>query len=185
MTGPGFEQEVRSVARALWNLAAGDGGAERINNDEIDCVCHTEDVVHLIECTTDRKMDKFRMQVAKLTNAKTYLERRGATVKLWIVTQNEPTPDQKSHANGLGITTRSLQEFKRRLLDSRQYLESRWQYRFGSANDPESENYQLADEEHVEQPLTDVTGKSYSIDGICNLINNKKNYRIDWSIWRG
>ena len=175
MTGPGFEQEVRSVARALWNLPTGDGSADRINNDEIDCVCHTEDVVHIIECTTDRKMDKFRTQVTKLTNAKSYLERNGATVKPWIVTKEEPTPDQRSHARGLGITTHSLQEFKRRLLDSRQYLEARWVYRFGSANDPEDNSYQLDDEEHIDQPLTDLTsGASYSINRICSLLNDKK-----------
>ena len=175
MTGPVFEQEVRTVARAYWDLATGDGGAERINNDEIDCVCHTEDVVHIIECTTDRKMDKFRTQVTKLTNARSYLQRQGEIVKPWIITKEEPTADQRSHGKGLGITTQSLQEFKRRLLDSRQYLEARWKYRFGSANDPEDENYQLSEEEYIEQPLTDLTsGKSYSIGGICSLLNEKK-----------
>ena len=179
MTGPVFEQEVRSVARALWGLPTGDGGADRVNNDEIDCVCHTEDVVHIIECTTDRKMDKFRTQVGKLRNAKTYLERNGDTVKTWIITKEEPTPDQRSHARGLGITTQSLQEFKRRLLNSREYLESRWLYRFGSANDPEDDSYQLPDEEYIEQPLTDSTTdltsvRAYSINGICNLLKDKK-----------
>ena len=82
MTGREFEQEVRRVARALWNLAPGEGASELINNDEIDCVCRTEELVHLIECTTDRGMQKFRNQVLKLAAAKRGLERKGETVKL-------------------------------------------------------------------------------------------------------
>ena len=66
MQGPAFEDEVRGVARALWELRSAEGGSELINNDEIDCVCRTEDLVHLIECTVDRRMEKFRTQVTKL-----------------------------------------------------------------------------------------------------------------------
>ena len=171
MRGREFEQEVRRVARALWHLAPGEGASEFINNDEIDCVCRTEELIHLIECTTDRGMQKFRTQISKLASAKWALERRGATVKLRIVTLDEPTPMQRSHARGSGITALSYQEFKGGLLDSHQYLNSRWNYRFGSATDPEGENYQLPDEEYVEQPLTRVaSSKSYSIGDICELL---------------
>ena len=143
MTGPQFEREVRSIARALWNLPPGEGAAENVNNDEIDCICRTEDLVHLIECTTERTMGKFRTQTNKLGSAKQYLERNGNTVKLWIVTANDPTAEQRSNARGLGITALSIQEFQRRLLDSRQYIEARWLYRFGSASDPDSGSHQL------------------------------------------
>ena len=175
MTGPGFESTVRSVARALWNLAPGEGAAERINNDEIDCVCRTEELLHLIECTTERTMEKFRLQTTKLQNAKRYLESQGETVKLRIVTLHEPTPDQRSNARGLGIAAISLQEFRRGLLDSSQYLESRRDHRFGSASDPEDGKRTLPDDEYVTQPLTRTgSSESYSIADVCGLLNQRK-----------
>ena len=171
MTGPEFEREVRTVARALWNLQPGEGAAEFINNDEIDCVCRTEELIHLIECTTDRGMMKVREQVSKLISAKRELEKQGETVKLRIVTLEEPTPHHRSHARGSGIIALSIQEFRRGLLNSQQYLESRWQYRFGSATDPESGNSRLSDEEYVEQPLTRFKStESYTIKDICDLL---------------
>ena len=173
MTGPDFEREVRAVARALWSLPSGEGAAERINSDEIDCVCRTEDLTHLIECTTERAMQKFRVQTEKLGSAKNYLERNGETVKLWIVTLNEPTPEQRSNASGLGINALSLHEFQRRLLDSRQYLEARWKYRFGSVSDPEDGSYQLPEDEYVEQPLIPTeSDEPYSINDICGRLKD-------------
>ena len=171
MVGPEFEREVREVARALWNLPPGEGAAEFIANDEIDCVCRTEELIHLIECTTDRGMAKLRTQVSKLTLAKRYLEGRGETVKLRVITLDEPTPSQRSHAREFGVTALSLREFRRGLLNSQQYLEARWSYRFGSASDPESGGHQLADEEYIRQPLTQLgSDTTYSVRDICDLL---------------
>ena len=114
---------------------------------------------------------KVREQVSKLISAKRELEKQGETVKLRIVTLEEPTPHQRSHARGSGIIALSIQEFRRGLLNSQQYLESRWQYRFGSATDPESGNSRLSDEEYVEQPLTRFKStESYTIKDICDLL---------------
>ena len=171
MVGSLFEQEVRATARALWDLPPGEGAAEFINNDEIDCVCRTEELVHLIECTTERRMQKFREQVSKLINAKRYLEKSGETVKMRIVTKHEPTPQQRSQARSEGITALSHGEFKKALLDSQRYLEARWDYRFGSATDPEGGSSLLPEEEYVEQPLTRMLSNvSYSIKDICSLL---------------
>ena len=117
-------------------------------------------------------MEKVRKQVLKLTLAKAALEKKGETVKLWIVTKEEPTAQQRSMARESGITALSLKEFSRRLLDSRQYIEARWKYRFGSATDPEDGNSQLAEDEYVEQPLTHIgSTESYTIRDICDLLN--------------
>ena len=118
-------------------------------------------------------MEKFRRQTSKLRNAKTYLEGNGDTVKLRIVTLHEPTSEQRSNARGLGITALSLHEFQRGLLDAQQYIESRWNHRFGSASHPEDGSYQLSDDEYVEQPLIPATSEgSYSIDDVCKLLND-------------
>ena len=169
--GQNFEQSVRDVARALWGLRDGEGASEFINGDEIDCVCRTEDVTHLIESTTDMRMDKFRRQVNKLILAKSYLEKRGETVRLWSVTNNEPTTAQRTTARGHGITALSFKAFKTRLLDSQQYLQARWHYRFGSAADPDSGSTNVAEDEYIRLPLNDINAeKSYSIREICDLL---------------
>ena len=116
-------------------------------------------------------MQKFRLQVSKLERAKKSLERKGETVKLWIVTRDDPTAMQRSSARGDGITALAFEEFKRRLLDSRQYLNARWKYRFGSATDPEDGNSQLLEEEYVAQPLTHYgSTKSFTVREICDLL---------------
>ena len=171
MTGQEFERAVRQLARARWNLDYGDGAAEFINQDEIDCVCRTEDVTHLIECTTERRLEKFRTQINKLEIARRRLEERGETVALWIVTKHEPTPEQRTQAKGARIRALSLEEFQRQLVDARQYLEARWQYRFGSANDPEEGGHRLPDNEYVAQPLTrNGSSDEYSVSDICRLL---------------
>ena len=173
--GQRFEESVRNVARALWDLKDGEGASEFINNDEIDCVCRTEDVTHLIEITTDGRMDKFRTQVSKLINSKNYLEKNGETVKLWAVTKNEPSTIQRSNARGNGITALSFQAFKTRLLNSPQYLEARWRYRFGSAADPDNGSTHVSDDEYIKLPLINIdTNESYSIRDICDLLYGGK-----------
>ena len=171
MTGSEFERAVRQLARARWNLPYGDGAAEFINQDEIDCVCRTEDVTHLIECTTERRLEKFRTQINKLEIARRRLEERGETVALWIVTKHDPTPEQRTQAKGARIRALSLEEFQRQLVDAGQYLEARWQYRFGSANDPEEGGHRLSDNEYVTQPLTrSGFSDEYSVSDLCSLL---------------
>lgn len=166
-----FENDVRSVARALWQLSPGDGGAERVDNDEIDCVCKTEDIVHLIECTADRTQKKVIEQANKLVRAKRALERRGETVKLWIVTKNEPTPDQRSTVRADGITILSLDQLRRRLLDGSTYLKLRSRYRFGSAADPATGASLLPDEEYVRLPMQDTsTGENYTVKSLASCL---------------
>ena len=173
MTGWEFEDRVRTVARSLWHLSPGQGAAEFIGAEEIDCVCRTEDLVHLIECTQLRTMEKYRLQVNKLVTAKRELERQRQTVKLWVVTEHEPTPDQRRAALTDNITALSLQEFSKRLLDSRSYLEARSNCAFGSAVDPETGQTNLPDNEYIALPITTNEGaESFSIQDLCAMLTN-------------
>ena len=171
MTGWKFEDNVRTIARSLWYLAPGQGAAEFIGAEEIDCVCRTEDLVHLVECTQLRTMDKYRQQVTKLVTAKRHLERQGETVKLWIVTEQEPTPDQRKAARADNITGLSLQEFSKRLLNSRSYLEARSKCAFGSASDPETGQTNLPENEYVPLPITtNSRAESFSIQELSTML---------------
>ena len=90
---------------------------------------------------------------------------------MWAITRDEPTPTQRSHARGEGVTALSIQQFKKRLLNSEQYLEARLHYRFGSATDPENGSDRLPEDEYVEQPLTRIhSNDSYTIGEICDLV---------------
>ena len=173
MTGWKFEDKVRTVARSLWHLYPGQGAAEFIGAEEIDCVCPTEDLVHLVECTQLRTMEKYRLQVSKLVTAKRELERKGDTVKLWIITEQEPTPDQRRAARTDNVTALSLQEFSKKLLDSRGYLEARSKCAFGSAMDPETGQTNLADNEYVSLPMTNIEGTaSFSVQDLAEMLIN-------------
>ena len=90
---------------------------------------------------------------------------------MWAITRDEPTPTQRSHARGEGVTSLSIQQFKKRLLNSEQYLEARLHYRFGSATDPENGSDRLPEDEYVEQQLTRIqSNDSYTIGEICDLV---------------
>lgn len=165
--GNAFEDQVREVARALWSISPGDGGAERIDGNEIDCVCRTEDVVHLVECTIDRSQEKVIKQINKLIAAIRAEEKRGNFCRGWIVTLYEPTPDQRTVAKKDRIAVLALSQFRGKLLDATTFLNLRWKHRFGSAADPESGSVVLHEEEYVPLPIVDQqSGRNLGIGDI-------------------
>src|SRR4051794_28383165 len=92
-----FEDEVRRVARQLWP-GAGLGGAAVVDGRERDGIFETEDVLHLIECTTSRTMEKATSDSEKLAKLARKLGPKDFTkaVKCWFVTREEPTADQRA-----------------------------------------------------------------------------------------
>lgn len=173
--GDDFEERVRTVARALWGLPPGEGGSELYGSNQIDCVCRTEDVVHLIECTIDRSQEKLLKQIQKLLNAQRDEQRRGSTVKMWIITPDEPIAEQRSLAKKDAITILSIEQFESRLFDAPTYLDLRWKYPFGSATDPDSERPILPDDEYIPLPLKDFNERThYDLDEIADLILSGK-----------
>ena len=57
-----FEEEVRYIAEALWNLPAGSCQPTQYVGDpvvrELDCIARRRDVTHLIMVTTSTKLQK-------------------------------------------------------------------------------------------------------------------------------
>src|SRR5207249_3810248 len=98
------------------------GGPEFIDRQEIDCVCRTEEVIHLLMCTTEHKADKVRKDVAKLVKARDTLQRQGETVKLWEVTKDEPNADQRACTRADRVEILSLESFRRRLINPEAYF---------------------------------------------------------------
>ena len=175
MTGDEFEQHVRQVARSIWNLGPSEGGAEFMDGQEIDCVCRTPDVVHLVECTMERTLDKVNKDINKLVNARRGEERKGNTAKGWIVTLSEPTPHQRTQSRANAVSILSISEFRAKLFDAADYLNARWKYRFGSATDPDTGKLLLPDNEFVPLPFTNVdTGEEYTIAKLIELLTLAK-----------
>ncbi len=175
--GRTFEEEVRRVVRWVWNLPPGGGAGDFIGGEEIDCVCNTPDVVHLVEVTAQRTLHKVECDTASLLKAKRYLENSGNTVKPWIVTLHEPTPDQQAYARNHKVRILSITELKSRVLRAPDYLNARWLFRFGSALDPSTGSHVLGDDEYVPLPLRDArTGDEYTTQRVVQLlVEERKN----------
>ncbi len=165
-TGPDFEEQVRVVARAKWQLPAGGGSSETIAGHDIDIVCRTEEIVHMIMATTQRSLEKVSSDCGKLQAARVAEERRGNLAKAWVVTFFEPRRDQKSAAKDMGAQILSLDQFRLSLVDAGLYLNARANYRFGSATDPQTETTTLPEDEYIPLPLTDQNGASLTVADI-------------------
>lgn len=169
--GHEFEEEVRQLARCIWNLPSGGGASDFINGEEIDCICRTEDVIHLVECTTEKKLAKIQDDTKSLLKVKQYLERAGNTVRPWIITFHEPTPDQQAYARANKVTVLSVAQFRTRILRAADYLNARWNYKFGSASDPGTGSHALGEEAYVPLPLTALkTGEAHTVSTIIDLL---------------
>src|SRR2546423_1875369 len=135
MEGPEFEDEVRRIARELWPEARY-SGASVVGGKERDAIFETEDVIHIIECTTQRTKAKAEDDGRKLAGLKKKLE-GSKPVVCWFVTETEPTAEQRSAVPKM-VKVLSFDQFRSRLVDANGYLRDRSKYSFGSARDPES-----------------------------------------------
>jgi hypothetical protein len=131
-----FEQEVRIIARALWPSFGTSDGAEMISGRERDLIFHSEDLSHYIEITTSQRLEKIKKDVVKLTSHRAAEGRRGKLFKLWIVTLDEPTADQRTYCREHNVEILSIAGFRQRVINGNEYLEVRARYRFGSAANP-------------------------------------------------
>lgn len=182
-TGPTFEDEVRRIARARW-LEAKYQGAAIIDNRERDGVFVTEDVVHLIECTTLRTKQKAEEDCEKLY--KEALQKRsqyvGKLIKCWFITLDEPTPDQRKVVEGLNkrlqtqtpsyLVAVSLDQFRSELIDARSYLEARNNYWFGSMSERPKNGEKF---QYTELSIVSESGENLKVKDISEgLLTGKR-----------
>ncbi|MFC8917145.1 hypothetical protein ACFT5C_15375 [Streptomyces sp. NPDC057116] len=133
-----FEEEVRTVARALWPSAR-DDGSMNIDGVEHDAVFFTHDIIHCIEATVSRRKDKAEHDGKKLSreiNKRT--GSNGRVARGWFVTLEDPTPEQTKALRAIDrrIVPISFKRFKARLFDAHLYHQRRQCLPFGSATNP-------------------------------------------------
>lgn len=140
MTPLQFEDEVRRVARALWP-SADVGGAEMVDGREVDGLFRTTEVVHMVEASMSKKADKAREVGEKLSK---HLRRHRAGgplfAKAWFVTYEDPTAVQREVLRKFdsAIVALSYDEFRKKLVNGREYLRRRAEASWGSAVDPKT-----------------------------------------------
>lgn len=137
-----FEEEVLRVARALFARDRPFQGSTYLDQAERDGLFEGEDLVVVVEATVSHRLDKARKDGDKLLQACNALAKkhRFKGVKGYFVTRDEPEVDQRRYIEGLGgnIVACSISQFRSLLIDSKEYLECRDQYAFGSARNPDT-----------------------------------------------
>ncbi|WP_417482625.1 NACHT domain-containing protein [Maricaulis sp.] len=157
-----FEEEVRRIARLLWSTDQS-GGSATEDGRERDGIFENRDMIHIVEATTSRRKDKIQgdaHKTALLVKSKRKSQQKG--VAGWLITQGEPTPDQKSaaylHNNELSIL--SFDQFRSRVFNGTDYLNCRNSYPFGSAQDLRHGNTHIADDAFIPIDMISLSDKT-------------------------
>jgi hypothetical protein len=157
-----FEGEVRRIARQLWPSPLGSGAA-LIDGRERDGVFETTEQINIVEATVSRRKDKIEYDFKKTAKAVSDLRRKTPSkfVRGWIVTQEEPTADQRGVAtNHVGkAELLSFAQFRAKLVDAEQYLDLRSKYRFGSIESLLPASAAPTREEYIPLGLVDLNSE--------------------------
>lgn len=173
----GFEDEVLRIARLLWPAAAFSGSSMEAGRER-DGVFITDEMVHLLECTTSRRKDKAQQDVGKLVKLAQQMRTRYPMkgVKGWFVTLEEPTADQRSVVNSQAgvVVAVSYRQFKSQIVDADAYIDHRMSYSFGSMQDPDTGG-PVKNFYYVKSDLVSNAGQKWSVHEIASeLLSGKR-----------
>jgi hypothetical protein len=158
-----FEDEVRRVADALFDLPAGACKPENYTKGrttvEVDGVARSRGIVHLIMATTSTKLDKVHEDVERLEIADAKERQRGCATGKWLVVEKPPEAPHVTEARKSGVTLLTLAQFRERFFDGSVYLSRRGKAPFGSSRDIATGNVILSADEFIEPPLVEIGAK--------------------------
>lgn len=182
-----FEDKVRQTARELWPRAAA-GGAINVDGRERDGLFDEGEIIHIVEATVSRKLQKSKDDMSKSIDLvkklrRTYQEKN---FKIWLVTKYEPTADQKGLIESARKRAKcpveiiDLKHFSLKLVDSLGYLRARENYAFGSIRNPEDESdINVPPKDFIPTDYTDrSSGKVYEIGDIERRIITEMKTKI-------
>ena len=178
-----FEQEVVRIARNLWSAPY--GGATIEDGQERDGVFLTDEIVHLIECTTSRRKDKAEQDANKLIKLIDQMRSQYPTkaVKGWFITKYEPTADQNKAVQRIGnksIVAISHEGFKAQLIDVISYLRCRQNHNFGSMQDLNTGSpiTKIFDDYIPLDMFSEGDEKSFNIDQVADSLIPGKSFVV-------
>jgi hypothetical protein len=181
MSGSGskFENKVREIARILWNVNEGEGAAQIIDGRERDCIFNSGDLINYIECTISNKKEKITYDAKKMVDYRKKMSEKNIPVKLWIITQSEPTADQRSAAKEYKIEILSLNEFEKKIINASEYFRQRMNHKFGSATDPYNDTVDVSKVKYFTMKMRSNKHESpkINIDELVELLLNN-NYIV-------
>jgi hypothetical protein len=172
-----FEDEVRRIARALWPQAQYQGSSVE-DKQERDGVFITDEVVHLIECTTSRKKDKALEDIRKLDQLAKRMRKDHPmhVVKCWFVTRDEPTALQRNQAKRVDshINVVSVRQFRDKLIQVSEYLSARADARrlierLASKTRSSFDRVGIVTQEQIQQAFFEITER-YPDDSVTQLL---------------
>lgn len=137
-----FEEEVLRVCRALFAKDRPYQGSTYLDIRERDGIFVGEEAIILVEATVSRGTLKAEKDGTKLKQGCQAFTKSDPykAVKGYFVTKDEPTADQRGAIKRLNanVVALSFAQLRALLIDSREYLDLRKNYAFGSARNPES-----------------------------------------------
>ncbi len=152
-----FENEVRRVAEAVWGLSPGDCQPQHYTQDaivrELDGLVRLRDVTHLVMVTVSRKLEKCKGDVRKLNAAERIEKRSGTATRKWFITKFQLEAEHIQHCRESNVTTLTLQEFRNRFFNGRDYIARRRNAAFGSARNPTDDSITLPNDEYIDTPI--------------------------------
>lgn len=152
-----FEAEVRRVAAAIWGLAPGECQPEHFATSgpltELDGIARLRDVTHVIMATVSRKLEKAKEDVKKLDLAAKSEAKRGNPVRKWFITKYQLEAEHIRHARDHDVTALTLDQFRDRFFNGRDYIAKRSAAPFGSARHLGDGSASIPEDEYVPLPL--------------------------------
>jgi hypothetical protein len=153
-----FEEDVRRTAEAIWSLEPGECQPEHYKNDsilrELDGIVRLRDITHVIMATTSRKLDKAKEDLRKLNVAAKQEEKRGVPVSKWFITKDTLDAEHMNHARQTGVNALTLQNFRARFFNGRDYIAKRREGSFGSARNLADGSISIPTDEYIDLPMT-------------------------------
>jgi hypothetical protein len=155
-----FENIVRRVAEAVWGLPAGGCQPQHYTTDktvrELDGLARMRDVIHLIMVTTSTRLDKVKEDVKKLNAAARIEGASGIATSKWLITSKHLEAEHLRHAREHAVTALTLQQFRSRFFDGRDYITKRRTGAFGSARNLSNGTITIPEDEYVALPMTEL-----------------------------
>ncbi len=164
-----FETEVRATAEAIWGLEPGECQPEHYSDNptikELDGIAYASETTHLIMATVSTRFDKTKSDVKKLNAAEKIESRSALAVIKWFITDKQLDALHINHCKKFNVTALTLDQFKKRFFDGREYVAKRKSHPFGSARNPFDDSVSLDDNLYVPLPITEeyyAGGKKYT-----------------------